>query len=291
MPATAKIGFRPGLLDERPHRFDLVLIEPGVALIDKPAGLSSTDRLTRSPGPNLSAAIAQQAREEKPELERLGFSGCTLPYELDREFSGWVLAVGDPARVGLWREHHGSGNLCFEVLMITPRNPALPDQCDCDLPVVPPTPDRRASISHQNGKRTATRFQRLAVAGDFECWKASTRFWRPQALRLHALESGLPILGDSLFGRRSGFSLQAYRRKQAPRRDFGPSFFSQLHAHLFRVEWKRDAEADPQAAVSLPRGRLEVVFRTLFGKSFLQRLIPNPSPSGTETSAEDGERP
>jgi len=272
MPSPAKIGFRPGLLDDLPHRFDLVLIESGVALIDKPADLPSTDRLTRSPSPNLAAGIVQQAREGKPELQRLGFSGCTLPYELDCEFSGWVLAVGDSTRVAPWREHHGSGNLRFDVVMITPRNPDLPDQCDCDLPVVPATPDRRAAISHQSGKRTATRFQRLAVAGDFECWKASTHFWRPQALRLHALETGLPILGDSRFGRRSGFTLQAYRRKQAPRRDFGPPFLNQLHAHLFRVEWKTDAEADPQAAVSLPRGRLEVVFRSLFGKAFLSRL-------------------
>lgn len=156
--------------------------------------------------------------------------------------------------------------------MITSRRPDLPDQVNCDLPVTAPTAEQRATVSHRKGKRTATRFDRMAVAGDFECWRATTRLWRPQALRMHAAETDLPILGDSLSKRRPTYSLEAYRRKQAPRRDFAPPFFRGLHAHLFRVSWTTEPQDAPSSAVCLPPGRLAVVFQSLFGRSFFKQF-------------------
>ncbi len=58
----------------------------------------------------------------------------------------------------------------------------------------------RSLISHRTGKKARTRFTRLREGGCLEMWQAETSYLRADQIRLHAVECGLAVVGENLYG-------------------------------------------------------------------------------------------
>ncbi len=265
MPSALKIGCPPGMLDDQPHRFPVLWSEPGSAVVAKPAGILSRPDPEHPTKPSLESIIHEQAQAGKPELLRLGFEGCSSLFDLDQAVPGALFLIGSKEKISLWREHHGSRAIHFSALLICRSNPSLPEKIHCELPVVTPRKGQPATISHRKGKRSETVFHRRAVRGDFECREATTAFWRPQMVRLHARESGLELIGDPFLTRIPVPSLQDFRKARLSHRKSSPSFYHGPLMLLQRLSWSFPNAGGPPVVVTCPpQARLQVIFKTLF---------------------------
>ncbi|MBC2600750.1 RluA family pseudouridine synthase [Puniceicoccus vermicola] len=146
---------------------------------------------------SLQAALRSRIEENSPTYKSLLGDGATAAYSLP--CGGPVVFAGSRESLSLLREDYGSNHWTFRFLLLTRGGPAE-DDITCDLPVAVHNTKPQSLISHTTGKRAQTRFQRIIRGETLELWEAKTDFLRPDQIRLHASEIGLPIAGESLYG-------------------------------------------------------------------------------------------
>jgi 23S rRNA-/tRNA-specific pseudouridylate synthase len=74
-------------------------------------------------------------------------------------------------------------------------------------------------VSHTTGKITHTNFSMVNSVGAYALCSAQTHFPRRHQVLLHALESGLPVLGDRIYARSNPIMLSRLKRDYHFRRD------------------------------------------------------------------------
>lgn len=75
----------------------------------------------------------------------------------------------------------------------------------CRLKLAPePRQPGRMKVDERNGKESETHFKVLETSGKFTLVEAKPVTGRTHQIRVHLLESGMPIVGDELYGRREG---------------------------------------------------------------------------------------
>ena len=75
----------------------------------------------------------------------------------------------------------------------------------CELKLAPDKKRfRRMKVDARFGKESETHFKMLETRGKFSLVEATPVTGRTHQIRVHLTESGLPIVGDELYGKREG---------------------------------------------------------------------------------------
>lgn len=95
--------------------------------------------------------------------------------------------------------------------------PALLPEWTCRLKLAPDKKRfRKMKVDSRYGKNAETHFKVLETRGKFSLIEARPITGRTHQIRVHLAESGLPIVGDDLYGREEIKTRRSSRREEAP---------------------------------------------------------------------------
>ena len=235
MSADDFLSFPPDTLDREPLRVPIVARGPAWLALNKPAGVPwiADPWIPRST--DLVREVRRQLRDGKPQLARLGiekFHGIVGP---DLVASGLVLCASTDAESDRLANALGSGQIELTYRFVTMGRP-VETEIVCELPMAPHATDSRMLVSHTTGKKTLTRFNLEQRFRGYAVWTATTTFDRLHQIRLHAAESGLPIMGEARYAKIPAVMLSEIKRdyRPSPRNPEEP-IYGELALHLARV--------------------------------------------------------
>ncbi|HEV2327459.1 MAG TPA: RluA family pseudouridine synthase [Verrucomicrobiae bacterium] len=171
--------------------------------LDKPSGLlTSPDRYDPA-RPNLMKLLHAGIAAQKPWARERTLSYLSNAHRLDFETSGVILlAKAKPALVAL-ADLFGSEKPRKQYVALASGAPPPSDSFDVDAPLGPhPVKLGVMRVDRKNGKKSKTRFQVLENFDRFGyvLLKCEPLTGRTHQIRVHALEAGLKIVGDILYG-------------------------------------------------------------------------------------------
>ena len=257
----AFISFPPGYLGSRPVKFPLLVDTERLFAVSKPSGMACYQHEWSLGKPDLSMALRREILGEKPQLARLGIQGLFRIYNLDAEISGVLLYAKTEEAETLLKNAAGSGQLSFKYHLLVSQAPADRSLL-CDLPIAKHFHEKRMLVSHKTGKKCATRFQYLRSYGQYELWEAESTELRVHQTRLHAAESGLKIVGETLYSDGGQIHLSRLKRDFKRSDDREAPIYPHLCLHLVELGIRLpDFETDSVCA-PLPN-RFETLLKRL----------------------------
>ena len=166
---------------------DVVHVDDWLLVLNKPAGLLSV------PGKGDHLADCLHARAA------LAYSGARLVHRLDRDTSGLIVFGRSHAAQVALNTLFSSRQVSKTYLALVGGNPAE-DSGHIDLPIIVDWPNRpRQMICHDTGRPSQTNWKVLRRWGDKTLMELTPLTGRSHQLRLHMLQIGHPILGDTLY--------------------------------------------------------------------------------------------
>lgn len=193
------ISFPIGALNKQaPVRLHLLHNDDDCFAVNKPPGVNAFPD-TRMGGGHGSIVQAARTRLDAPGFQRLKIQEVRPLNLLDRDVSGvFLCAKSKSAKATL---KNGMGSMRFRFVYHFISRGAIDDaEVSCELPLAFHHEKMKASISHKSGKKTQTFFRRLAVCGGVALWEAASHYDRVHQVRIHAMETGVPIAGDQIYG-------------------------------------------------------------------------------------------
>ena len=125
-------------------------------------------------------------------------------HRLDADTSGILLFAKSPGAVDTFSKLFESRKMektYLAVVVGTPKHP----EWTCRLALAPdPRQIGKMKVDVRAGKESETRFKVMQTVGKFSLVEAMLVTGRTHQIRVHLLESGLPIVGDELYGKREG---------------------------------------------------------------------------------------
>lgn len=220
MNAHAHLGFPAPLLGEQSQRLPVLFDDGDCLVLFKPPGVLVQQDSWFPRIPVLIEAIRYQAAQGKPEFRKLGIgeAGLWAVHDLDPELGGPVLFTRQRETAETLRSNLGSDGFSFEFVLIAKADPPG-EAVICDLPLARHERLPKVLVSHTTGKKTSTEFAGLGRIGAYACCVARTHYPRRHQILVHALESGLPVLGDEVYARSGLPYLSRMKRDYRPRRD------------------------------------------------------------------------
>ena len=168
--------------------------------LDKPAGLlSSPDRY--DPGrPNLMKLLHTAIAAGKPWARERHLTYLMNAHRLDFETSGvMLLAKNKPALVTL-ASLFGSEKPLKKYVALVQGTPAE-DQFEVDAKLAPhPVKTGLMRVDPKNGKKSKTRFAVLEKFSGHTLLQCEPLTGRTHQIRVHLRYTGLPVVGDGLYG-------------------------------------------------------------------------------------------
>ncbi len=223
------IGFPGGTIFEKPVRMPIVFSGAGAVAISKPAGVSAEKILSA-----LCERPSTRLHIEKPQIV----------FYADEEASGIVLFADKACKVEYeaWKNTQGSFLIEQTFLFLakplndlkTPSHhrAKVQGEFSCTLPVAKHFSGPRALISHKTGKKSCTIFVREESFPPWELWRAQTTFPRFHQIRLHAAESGIPIVGEKIYGEVPTIKISDLRANNRLNKGEDKAFYADLCLHL-----------------------------------------------------------
>ena len=235
MSADDFLSFPPDTLDRDPLRLPFVARGPEWLAVVKPAGVPWAPDPWIPRTSDLVREVRRQLRDGKPQLARLGigaFHGIVGP---DLVASGLVLCAITDAENARLSNAVGSSQVELTYRFVTMGRPTE-TEIVCELPLAPHATESRMLVSHTTGKKTVTRFNLEQRFRGYAVWTATTTFDRLHQIRLHAAESGLPIMGESRYAKVAPAMLSEIKRdyRPSPRKPEEP-IYGELALHLSRI--------------------------------------------------------
>ena len=208
------------MLGMEPVRLPILFDDGQCLVLAKPAGVLVQADSWFPRLPVLIEAIRYQAARGKPEFERLGIGpeGLWAVHDLDPECAGPVLFCRERDHAEELRNAWGSGQFRFTFGFLSQgkrQEPAF----ECDLPLARHTRMPRMLVSHTTGKKSDTHFLQGESLGAYRLWFAVSAYPRRHQILLHALESGLPVLGDTTYAGSEPVLLSHFKRDYQARED------------------------------------------------------------------------
>ena len=198
------LTFPPHTLTESSAALPVLFRGNGIVALSKPAGVPADEHPWNAGAPTLCGELRKRLAQGSPAALALGLTRPAAVLPTDAACSGIVLlADRENGASDAWRNAAGSEQLRFSFVFLAKPSAGTPreDEFFCRLPVAAHFSEPRALISSSTGKKSETHFSRLEKFGKWELWRAETTFPRLHQIRLHAAESGLPVVGDTLYGR------------------------------------------------------------------------------------------
>ena len=261
MPDADFLSFPPETLDREPLRVPVVARGADWFALSKPAGVPWTPDPWIPRPTDLVREVRRQLRDGKPQLARLGidgFFGVTGP---DLAASGLVLCARTEAAAARLANDLGSGRIELTYRLLTPGRPA-DEEILCELPLAPHATEPHMVVSHATGKKTATRFRLAQRFRGYALWTATTNFDRPHQVRVHAAESGLPIVGETRYTKTALVYLSEIKLDYRPTAHRELPLYSGLGLHLASIEFpdtdgaRRTVECPPPKGFAVLLRRL-----------------------------------
>ena len=193
------IGFPPGMLGQRAYRLPLLRNHENWFALYKPPQILARSHPWHGGTPDLTLGIKTQLNRGKPEFERLGIKSIYFIFSPEYEVGGPAIFAKNKETSDLWRNAIGSNQCAFSFMGLSTGSWSRKKRL-CNLPVARHQRENRVVISHKTGKKSRTHFENLGERKPWLLWRARARNPRPHQIRIHAAESGWPILGDEIYG-------------------------------------------------------------------------------------------
>lgn len=231
----------------------------GFVALGKPSGVPIDEHPWHEGRVTLCGELRARLAQGQASAQKLGLARPAAVILTDAEISGVVLLADRENGISdAWRNAVGSEQLRFVFLFLAKKTAGtpLPGEFTCTLPVAAHFSEARALISHKTGKKSETRFVRAESFGNYELWRAETAFPRLHQIRLHAQESGLPIVGETLYGGVPAISNAEFGRKGRLNKGEVRPLYAPPCVHLERVCVSEAAPAGAafEIAAELPDG-------------------------------------
>jgi 23S rRNA pseudouridine1911/1915/1917 synthase len=172
-----------------------------VIAIDKPPGWMLIPHSWQKTGRNLQAAIASSiaARDFWARSRNLKF--LRHVHRLDADTSGILLFAKSPRGVETFSDLF-EGRKMEKTYLAIVTNPPKQNEWTCSLKLAPdPRHIGKMRVDARAGKESETHFKVLETRGRFSLVEAKPVTGRTHQIRVHLLESRLPIVGDELYGK------------------------------------------------------------------------------------------
>lgn len=196
------LTFPPNTLTAQSVAFPIVFRDRGIVGLNKDSGIPIDEHPWNAGAATLCGELRKRIAQEQPSALALGIERPAAICLTDSACSGVVLLADRESGVlDFWRNAVGSEQLKFRfVFLAKPRIKSDEESFVCRLPVAAHFTDARALISNKTGKKSQTNFSLIEKFSGYELWAAETTFPRLHQVRLHAVECGLPVVGDSVYG-------------------------------------------------------------------------------------------
>ena len=255
------LSFPPETLGHEPLRLPFVAKGAAWLAVDKPAGVPWYPDPWIPRPTDLVREVRSQLRAHKPQLARLGiagFHGITGP---DLTASGLVLCATTEAEAARLANALGSAQVELFYHFLTPGRPGV-DAIECDQALAPHPTEPRMVISPEAGKKTHTSLRRVQRFRGWALWSATTTFDRPHQIRVHAVASGLPIVGEDRYAKPNAVFLSDLKRGFRQTGERERPLYGQLCLHLARISFpdtdgtRRTVECPPPKGFAVLLRRL-----------------------------------
>lgn len=230
------LTFPPRTFEAGSTAFPVVFRGNGVAALSKPAGIPIDEHPWNGGArATLCGEFRRRIGQGSPAAEALGIARPAAALLTDADCSGLVLlADRENGILDAWRNAVGSGLLRFRFAFLAPAGASAPE-FECRLPVAAHFSEPRAVVSSKTGRKSETRFRREEDFGKFALWAAETAFPRLHQVRLHAAESGIPVVGDALYGGAAPLVNASFCRKGRLNKGEERPIYAPICLHLERI--------------------------------------------------------
>ena len=226
----------------------------GLLALDKPAGAVVDAHPLDEGCPSLVTGMAAQAG--KGELENLDVKTPYRIFHLDSELSGLALVACNKKAAAYFRNLYGSYKMVLTFQFLSRSTGDVLDEEDvfvCDLPLASHSDKpKEVLVSHKTGKQAHTEFKRLERMGQWSLWEASTRYLRRHQVRVHAMECGLGISGETLYTDTPLVYLSQLKRRYVGREN-ETSLYPSMALHVSKIDIEVDSGEPIALECPLPR--------------------------------------
>lgn len=241
MENDKSIEFASELLGNSPQKLKVLYSDSGVLALEKPAGVLIDAFPWFPEPPSIVAALKSECLHNPDDLAEYHLSNIYSVYTLEPEVTGVALLATSKESSAYLRNELGSNQFTFRFNLLA-KSELKVDSVHCDLPLAKHYKENTVLVSNKTGKKSNTTFKLITSSGPYQLWEAQTNFIRMHQIRVHAMESGIRILGEELYTHALSPRSVAFKALSTKKSD-RKLMSDDLYLHLSSVQWNQEGKS------------------------------------------------